>query len=296
MLDELALQMPFLHRATCDAKSVPIAQRLSALQSIGERLSQIYDGDDWIRESVRSYVYLSLEFLRLQRELEKTGAYLMSTEAETAQHVYDNADVFGGYYLPGLLLTEALWPNHFVLNTAFLNRFVEGLPPNPAILEVGVGTGYHLSQLLDRRESARYVGLDISEYAIDFCRRYAGVDHASSSSATFRLESITGDCALPEKSFDGIVIGEVLEHIETPFDVMVDLRRAAKPGATLFMTTVAFAANIDHIYMFESVEEIRDLVQQSGWTIEADWPLPVYPQDTPDMARRPMNYGAVLKN
>jgi len=295
ILSSLQQQMPFLHKAALDSDPHSFEERLAVLETIGRRLQFIFDEDRlWIDGVVKSYIHLSIEFLRLQQLLEKTGRYLLSSEREAAERVYHNEDVFGAYYLPGLLLTEALWPNHFKLNLSFKTAFLSHLPKSPSVLEIGVGTGYHLSQLLTAHERVTYEGIDISQFAIDFCEAFAAPDLDAGSSVDFQLASITGDYRPPAAKLDGIIMGEVLEHIETPRQVLEDLRELAGDNTKMFITTVVFAANIDHIFMFEKVDDIRRLITASGWQIDNDWPLPIYPTDTPDMAKRPMNYGALL--
>ena len=286
--------MPFLLRATA-AGTPPLGVRLPELESIAGRLCRLYGKpENWLTETVHGYVMLSVEFLKLQRQLEQSGRYLLGSEREALQAAYDNERVFGGYYLPGLLLSEALWPNHFVLGQAFLRSFVPRIVDGAEVLEIGVGTGYHLDLLLSRRPNVRYTGFDISGYAIDFCRHYAFGTSGEDARARFIQGNVSAGLPLPSESVDAVVMGEILEHIDDPASVLRDVRRVLRPGGGMFVTTVAFAANIDHIYMFEKISDIRGILTENGWRIEEDWPLPVYPADTPEMARRPMNYGAVL--
>src|ERR1700687_2991072 len=148
ILDELGRQMPFLLATTMNAGCAPIESRLPALELIGQRLSSMHQSKPgWIADCVKNYVVLSLEFLKLQRELEKSGRYLLATEREARERAYHNEGVYGGYYLSGLLLSEALWPNHHRLYEAFSKTFLPLLPDNGKIIEVGVGTGYHLYHL-----------------------------------------------------------------------------------------------------------------------------------------------------
>lgn len=293
ILGELGRQMPFLLKAT--ASGVPaLAARMEELNSIASRLSQIYgEPSHWIADTVRGYVMLSMEFLKLQRQLEKTGRYLLGSEREALQAAYSNQDVFGGYYLPGLLLSEALWPNHFLLGEAFKQSFLNRLASGADILEIGVGTGYHLDLLLRYCPDVRYSGFDISTYAIDFCRHYAFGKSGEDPRARFIEGNVSHGLPLAPASVDAVVMGEILEHIDDPAAVLRDVKKVLRPGGVIFLTTVVFAANIDHIFMFEKIDDIRRLLAENGWRIVSDWPLPVYPEDTPDMVRRPMNYGAL---
>ena len=294
ILDELGRQMPFLLRATTDSMP-PLADRKTVLESIALRLVRLYgEPAEWLEKTVRGYVMLSVEFLKLQRELEKNGRYLLGSEREALQAAYDNANVFGDYYLPGLLLSEALWPNHFSLNRAFHDYFVKRLGEGAKVLEIGVGSGYHLDELLSSASGVQYTGLDISEYAIDFARHYAFGPHGDHPSVTFIKGNVSDGIPLPAASVDGLIMGEILEHIDDPAMVLRQARSLLKPDGFAFITTVVFAANIDHIFMYEKVDDIRAMLEVTGWQIIKDWPLPIYPTDEPKMVKRPMNYGALI--
>jgi SAM-dependent methyltransferase len=295
ILDELGKQMPFLLRATKMAKP-SLESRMPVLTGIGDRLASVFgDQIGWLENTVKGYVMLSVEFLKLQRDLERTGRYLLSNEREALQIAYNNADVFGDYYLPGLLLSEALWPNHYLLNQGFEHQFLPCLPNHASVLEVGVGSGYHLRELIQFDASVEYTGLDISEYAIEFAKNYAFDGVEDNLTVKFVKGNASEELPFDSESFDGLIMGEILEHIDDPAGLLERARAVLKPNGVAFITTVVFAANIDHVYMFETVNEIRDLLRGSNWEISGEWTLPVYPSDTPDMRKRPMNYGAVVK-
>lgn len=294
ILEELHRQMPFLYRATIAPTVVSIESRVQELEFVGQRLKSLHgNSENWIAESVRAFVVLSLEFLRLQHTLEKTGRYLLSSEQEAFEKVYDNKDVFAGYYLSGLLLSEVLWPNHFCLNKLFKEQFIPLLDKKCRVVEVGVGTGYHLCYLLKELSEVHYTGIDISQFAVDYCKRFNQLD-ARSGDVQFILKNISSGSNLDADSVDGFVLGELLEHVENPGMILRDLRRAAKSHCVMFATTVIYTANIDHIYLFHNAAEVRTLISENGWVIVKEMILPVYSKDNPEMDRRPMNYGAVL--
>ena len=293
ILRELGRQMPFLLRSATLAHGTPLAQRLPRLEEIAERLEAIALNDHWVESSVRSYVVLSLEFITLQRKLEKSGRYLLSTEREAFERVYANENVFGHYYLSGLLLSEALWPNHHALVDAFDNCFLPYVQNGSRIVEIGVGTGYFLRRLLETAPHVAYLGVDISDVAVTYARRYALLNEADGHADFIIRNAMQGTGEL-DASFDAAICGEVLEHVEKPDMLLRELLRVVKPGGRLFVTTVVFAANIDHIYLFEDAASIRELIVSTGWGIERDWVLPINPDDSPAARKRPMNFGALL--
>ena len=288
--------MPFLLTAALNARGTPLADRLPELEKIAERLQALAGAPDWLESTVKSYVVLSLEFVMLQRKLEKSGQYLLSSEREAFERVYSNAAVFSFYYLSGLLLSEALWPNHHRLVEAFLKDFVPKLSPGARLVEVGVGTGYYLRELIAADPDVDYLGVDISELAIAYARRFAFEGEDTGVRARFTLQNAMAGLDEAAGGFDAAMCGEVLEHVEHPELLLQEFHRLLKPGGRLFMTTVVFAANIDHIYLFEDAQSIRDLIAANGFDIENEWVLPIYEGDSPDDRKKPMNYGAVLVN
>ena len=287
--------MPFLHRAT-EARHTPLAARLPELEWICRRLERTRGTSEaWIPGAVKAYVMLSMEFLMLQKKLEKSGRYLLSSERESFDKVYNNPEVFTKYYLDGLLLSEALWPNQYLLNRLFSNTFLPLVHPGSHVVEVGVGTGYHLRQLLKKEPNISYTGFDISTLAIQYCRQFTGEDLLEPrGQLTFHHRNISRGSELEADSANALILGEILEHVENPASVLEEMRRIAQPGIPMFMTTVIFTANIDHIYLFEKADDIRRMTAQCGWKTFQETVLPIYPDDHPDMERRPMNYGTVL--
>ncbi len=61
----------------------------------------------------------------------------------------------------------------------------------------------------------------------------------------------------------------------------------------LFLTTVAWAASIDHIYLFRSVEEIRDLLEKY-FNIEEELALTVFENKNIHDQDTAINYAAIL--
>jgi 2-polyprenyl-3-methyl-5-hydroxy-6-metoxy-1,4-benzoquinol methylase len=138
--------------------------------------------------------------------------------------------------------------------------------------------------------------VDISDYAIEFARKFAyGGRENLPSNCSFHQRDITKGLDRPDESYDALILGEVLEHVEDPENLLNEMARVARARSPMFITTVVFAANIDHIYLFEKADDIRNLVSKTPWNLEQEWVLPIYPEDTPDMKKRPMNYGSILR-
>lgn len=97
------------------------------------------------------------------------------------------------------------------------------------VLEIACGTGILVSWLAER--GAHVVGCDISEQALGRARargtgEYAGCD-------IHRLP-------FRDQEFDVVVCCETLEHTLDPDAALRELRRVAKPGASLLLTTPSY--------------------------------------------------------
>ena len=157
-----------LFNATVSSQLSPIKDRYQELEKIGIKITKNVKSS--IARSVDNYAFLSFEFLKLQKMLEQTGRYLLSNEKDALTQVYLNEEVFSKYYLEGLLLSEALWPNHYLINRFFHKSFIQKVNDDPIIIETGIGTGYHLDQIIESISKFSYLGFDISPSSIEFAK------------------------------------------------------------------------------------------------------------------------------
>ena len=102
-----------------------------------------------------------------------------------------------------------------------------GCRDGEAVLDAGCGTGILSAALLRRTNTAQASGLDFSETYIEHARRTV-----LGTRAQFR----TGDiCALPydNASFDRVLSLLVLQFVPDTRKAVAELRRVARPGATV---------------------------------------------------------------
>ena len=127
ILAELKKQMPFLYKATTEDVRSSFSNRIKEFNFIAERLAEMFEGDaEWIPSIVKSYNVLSLEFLK-PRKIRGDGRYLLSSEREAFEQVYDNKNVLGHIACQGCCSVKFL-PNHFHMNEEFKKDFLTKLP------------------------------------------------------------------------------------------------------------------------------------------------------------------------
>jgi SAM-dependent methyltransferase len=252
-------------------------------RAIGERICRLMfekcGGDsDAFRAALRDFIALSEEFVRLQIDLDKSGHYAYSSYDEVRAIVYDNPEVMDRRYLNGLFLSTAFWVNHTKILDYFHREFCDTASATGTLLEAPAGTGIFISEFARRNPGWTTEGIDISESAVGGAPMIDKKD-------VF---------ALPEdRKFDRIICGELLEHLEKPVELLETLSRLLAPGGTIFLTTAVWAANIDHIYLYISAQEVRDMLE-TRFRIESEIVLNVRDGKGPEEPRTPINYACIL--
>jgi 2-polyprenyl-3-methyl-5-hydroxy-6-metoxy-1,4-benzoquinol methylase len=245
-------------------------------------------------ERAETLVDFSMEFVQLQRELERTGHYLYSTFGEVDEHVYKNPELtaYGPPYVWAMYFTQAFWVTHCRLWRFFMSDFARTGVPSGRVLEIPSGNGLFLTHFLLSNPTWRGVGLDLSEASISFTDRVTTLNGVRE-----RVELVHQDFFLhPEgDKLDRIICGEFLEHVEKPQLVLEKLRRLVKPEGRVFLTAAVWAANIDHIYLYESAEQVREHVRAAGFEMENELVQNVFAGKGPEDARTPINYSAILR-
>jgi ubiquinone/menaquinone biosynthesis C-methylase UbiE len=110
-----------------------------------------------------------------------------------------------------------------------VENFTEGLNVDRT-LDIGCGDGSLSLQLLPRCKELTL--LDISSNMLELARRRIPVEHAGG------VRTINGGFLgsnLPSQSFDLILCVGVLAHVDSPADVIAEVTRLAKPGATIIL-------------------------------------------------------------
>ena len=116
------------------------------------------------------------------------------------------------------------------------NEIIEMIPPEAAaILDIGCGYGEMGKRIKkDRGETVRVVGVELSAEAAHAASRV--LDNV----ITGDIESVT--LPYPDKYFDCIVFGDVLEHLIDPWKTVKDLAGYIRPGGW----AVASIPNVSH--------------------------------------------------
>jgi 2-polyprenyl-3-methyl-5-hydroxy-6-metoxy-1,4-benzoquinol methylase len=239
------------------------------------------------------------------RELESVTAALEAREADVQRVTWDasdpfvfacRADMLDGMELP---LRRALTGKTVAVSrTDYVHRWSsmrgqvrQDLLDRTAtdaksILEFGCGEAT-LGAALKARQKCRVVGIEIDRNAAAIAKKR--IDDVYCGDAREIVE-------LLQETFDWIIGGDIIEHLDDPWTFLSDLRRITKPGGRLLLSIpnlshaalVAdlLAGRFDYVYMglacvghlrFFTRHSIEEMLSIAGWSVEAMQPQPELP-------------------
>lgn len=151
----------------------------------------------------------------------------------------------------------------FVSRRRLAMHIVKSFPfISPKILDVGCGTG---GNLLFFSKVGQAFGLDISEKAVDFCKR-RGLKNVALSSA----EKIK----YPDNTFDIVTCFDLLEHVVDTTEVLSEMKRVLKDDGGIVITVPAFRIlwsqhdeALCHLRRYEKEALLYDL-EEAGLKVE----------------------------
>jgi SAM-dependent methyltransferase len=193
----------------------------------------------------------------------RSGRYANSSFADVEQRVYANPEIME-YHMYGLVFSQFLWKDQY----ARLEFFCSGLPryreQTGSYLELGGGHAMYISSAADiLRHDTHFELIDISATSMELAR-------AMSPNHRIRYHLCNVFDFPVERKYDFIVAGEILEHLEEPRKLLTWIRDMLSPRGRAFITTPVNAPTVDHIYLFNHAQEIRDMLGSEGFVIESE--------------------------
>jgi len=241
------------------------------------------------RHAVSDFIAFSEEFVRLQLELDRTGHYRFSSYEGVRSVVYDNAELMDRQYLNGMFLSMAFWLNHARMFAYFVDEFCGGNPLSGRVIEVPVGTGIYVSEFSRLNPDWTAQGVDISASSIAYAE---AILRLNGSAGVHVLRADIFELS-DDRKFDRIICGELLEHLENPTLLLRKLGNLLAPAGSIFLTTAVWAASIDHIYLYKSAQEVRNMLEQF-FVIKSELVLTVKDGASPGDEKTPINYACIL--
>lgn len=240
--------------------------------------------------AIECYLKMIADFTMETIRFRKTGQYSSRSFAEVNARVYANPAVME-YYMHGLLLSQFLFKHHYEMFCFFCGELGKRQACARHYLEVGGGHGMQLA------EAARVLGEGTTLTAVDISR--TSLELARQLTANDRILFVHSDIFkfIPERKFDFITIGEVIEHLEDPAALLRCAAGLLADDGRLFVTAPTNAPAIDHIHLFRNAGEIRQLILGAGFAIETEFFR--YAEDMPAQQAEELKvtllYGATLR-
>ncbi len=194
----------------------------------------------------------------------RNGRYRYSMLGEVESHVYADPSYMSRYVL-GIAISLYLWPQHQEIKRFFQKALPSGM--GGVYLEVGPGHGMFFLRALESSGFARHIGIDISSASIASTRTLL---ESGAFGHFTNYELIHADflSIQPPELVMACVAGEVLEHVEEPGLFLEKFHQCVAPGGFVFISTCINAPVIDHIYNFDTVEGLEEIIVSAGLAID----------------------------
>lgn len=240
---------------------------------------------------VDCYLHMIEDMIEERMEFIRNGSYSSNSFAEVEKRVYANPDIMK-YHMHGLVLAQFLWPDQFERFSFFSQNLKEHAYYINKYLEIGGGHGLYISEAIDLLPKANQFDLvDISSSSLELAK---GI--IENNKVNYFYKNIF-DFEEKVKLYDFITMGEVLEHVEDPLALLIKVKNLLNAKGICFITTPVNAPMIDHIYLFNNVEEIKALFNLAGLDI-IDEKIAISDNKTVKYAKKykiPVMYAAFVK-
>jgi 2-polyprenyl-3-methyl-5-hydroxy-6-metoxy-1,4-benzoquinol methylase len=242
-----------------------------------------------------AYQTMVAQMLHARLAFLRTGQYPVDEQSEALREVYNDSQVMRGYML-GVALSQFLWEHHWRMYKLYQEELPK-LPRQGRVLEVGCGHGLFLLAMLEARgKEAAIEAVDISATSIELAQGVlAAVRPDLASAVTFSHADLFDFKGAGGYSF--ITMGEVLEHVERPGQMLSRIHQLLASGGKAYVSTCANCPAIDHVFHFHTVDEIRALMRSAGFSIERELVAPSEDRSPEALERMKIDisYAAILK-
>ena len=245
--------------------------------------------------SINAYLKLCSDMMTSQLYFYEHNKYLVSEQSDAFKKVYDNIAEMKSYMI-GAAISQFLWPNHYAMYSFFIKNINNFKGNVNNYLEIGCGHGLFLLEAIKKfKKIANFEIVDISKTSIEISKSIINFLVKEKLKINYLLSDIFK--VNLKKKFEFITLGEVLEHVDKPHELLKKIHGLIAENGEIFLSTCVDCPSIDHVFHFKSVKEIDDMIVSSGFKIIDKLVLPVEDKPMDEIIKRKItiNYCALLK-
>jgi 2-polyprenyl-3-methyl-5-hydroxy-6-metoxy-1,4-benzoquinol methylase len=210
--------------------------------------------------SIDCYLHMIDDMLEERNKFIRNGKYSNTSFEEVKKTIYGNSEIMT-YHMHGLVLAQFLWFDQYARFKFFIGNLKKYFHSNQKYLEIGGGHGLYADETIHLIPEISQIDLvDISQSSLSLAQ---GI--INNHKVNYFLKNIF-DFSNVEK-YNFITVGEVLEHVEDPLSLLKKIYKLLKEKGVCYITTPINAPMIDHIYLFNNVEEIRNLFHSARFEV-----------------------------
>ncbi len=247
-----------------------------------------------IEYGIDAYLKMVNDMFKSQIKFMRTGKYPVTNTTEAIDNVYNDKSEMLSYMI-GLALSQYLWSTHYEM----FNHLKEELRINAKeiknYLEIGPGHGLFLKSAIDiLDEDTNMTAIDISPISLEVSKSIIEYFYPNKNIKFINEDILKLDL---DSNCDFIVMGEVIEHVETPELLLKKISKLLSQNGKAFLSTCVNCPAIDHVYHFHTVDEIRDMFKRCGLKIVSEKVLPVenLPMCEIENKKITINYSAIVQ-
>ena len=245
--------------------------------------------------AVNAYLKLCSDMMVSQLYFYEHKKYPLSQQSDAFKEVYSDIDKMKSYMI-GVAISQFLWPTHYAMYGFFIKNISNFKGNVNNYLEVGCGHGLFLLEAIKKfKKATNFEIVDISKTSIEISKSIINFLVKEKLKINYLLSDISK--VNFQKKFEFITMGEVLEHVDKPHELLKKVHGLIAENGEIFLSTCVDCPSIDHVFHFKSVKEIDDMIVSSGFKIIDKLVLPVEDKPMDEIIKRKItiNYCALLK-
>lgn len=212
---------------------------------------------------VDSYLTIVQDTTKEQIRFMRNGKYKYINFEEANENVYSNKEYMQKYMI-GLALSQFLWGNHKDIFEFYKNNI--SISKGDKFLEIGCGHGIFFIEAIKQNNFSSYKAVDLSPSSIELTQKFVeSYFEKTYSNVDIVLQDIFN--MNDNEKFDFINMGEVLEHVENPKSLLIRVAELLNDSGKAYLSTCANCPAVDHIYLYNNVDEIKKMIGEAGLEI-----------------------------